>query len=204
VGLPGLLPQPRAAVGYMFVIAAELAALSLAAPRIVTEVDAAAIHLTERSEALQEQAVEIAGRIGDSVPVIYGADMTASIAYRWKTQVNENVKAPAFFSALPEADHNELPGWDRAADGAFSLVLLRDSDQHPRERQRIELTGELIGPRAASVTMLEAEGRTRTERLMELVMLGDLVSLELAAAQGVDPGPIDAIGELKSRLGPLS
>ncbi len=45
VGLPGLLPQPRTAVGYLFCVAAELAVLALAAPRIATEIDAAAAHL---------------------------------------------------------------------------------------------------------------------------------------------------------------
>ncbi len=44
IGLPAGL-QPRAAVGYMFCVAAELAALALAGPRINTEIDAAASHL---------------------------------------------------------------------------------------------------------------------------------------------------------------
>ena len=204
IGLPGLLPQPRAAVGYMFAIAAELAVLTLSAPRIHTEIDSAAAQLSERSEALQQRAKELAAELGDTVPVFYGSDLTTAVAYRWKTQVNENVKAPAFFSPLPEADHNELPGWTGAGEDVFSAVLLQDSDQHPRERRRIELTGELIAPHAAAVATVEAEGETRTARLLELVMLGDLVSLELAANRGVDPGPIDAIAELKEKLGPSS
>ena len=32
-------------------------------------------------------------------------------------------------------------------------------------------------------------------------MLGDLVSLRLAEARGVDPGPVDAIEGLKDELG---
>jgi len=204
VGLPGLLPQPRTAVGYMFCVAAELAVLALAAPRIATEIDAAASHLSERTEALVARAVELAEQLGEAVPVIYGADLTAAVGYRWKTQVNENAKTPAFFSALPEADHNELPGWTRAKEdaGSLALVLLQDPDLHPRERRRIELTGEVIAPFAEAVLTVEAEGETRTARVLELVMLGDLVSLELAARRGVDPGPIDAISELKQKMGP--
>jgi glucose/mannose-6-phosphate isomerase len=202
IGLPGLVPQPRAAVGYMFCAAVELAVLSLASARIATEVDGAAEHLASRSEAIAERAAELAERVGDATPVIYGADLTAAAAYRWKTQVNENSKAPAFFSRLPEADHNELPGWS-GADGAgpFAAILLEDADQHPRERRRIELTAELIGPHASAVATVEVEGQTRTARVLELVMLGDLFSIELAARRGVDPGPIDAIAELKERMG---
>ena len=202
VGLPGLLPQPRAAVGYMFCVAAELAALALAAPGIRTEIDTAASHLTARAEALQARARELADSIEDSTPVIYGAELTAAAAYRWKTQVNENAKSPAFFSRLPEADHNELPGWTLAERfGSFSAILLEDADQHPRERRRIELTGDLIGQHAATVSVVEAQGENRTARVLELVMLGDLLSLELAARRDIDPGPIEAVEELKERMG---
>ena len=67
---------------------------------------------------------------------------------RWKTQVNENAKLPAFFSELPEADHNEICGWDGRAGGARSRrVMLEDADQHPRVRRRFELTAEAIARR---------------------------------------------------------
>ena len=52
VGLPGIF-QPRAAVAYMFVVAAEVAALAGIAPRVHTEIDAAAAFLEREAEALQ-------------------------------------------------------------------------------------------------------------------------------------------------------
>ena len=48
---------------------------------------------------------------------------------------------------------------------------------------------------------LETEGETRTERLLWSVMLGDLLSLELAAREEVDPTPVVMIENLKDRLG---
>ena len=37
---------------------------------------------------------------------------------RWKTQMNENGKVPAWAAALPELDHNEVVGWsERRGDG---------------------------------------------------------------------------------------
>jgi glucose/mannose-6-phosphate isomerase len=199
IGLPAGL-QPRAAVGYMFCTAAELAALALGAQRIHTEIDAAAFALKDAKDDLARGAEELAGDLGDAVPVIYGSDLTAPVAYRWKAQVNENGKAPAFASALPEADHNELEGWS-GTDGAFSAVFLEDRDQHPRVRRRFELTAKLIEPHAQSVVRLETEGETRTERLMRCVMLGDLLSLNVAAQRGVDPMPVESIERFKSELG---
>lgn len=197
VGLPGIL-QPRAAVAYMLTIATEVAALAGVAPRLHTEIDAAAAFLGERTEALQTRADEIAAQLKDSVPVILGADLTAPVARRWKAQVNENAKLPAFFSELPEANHNELCGW---AGDAFAAVLLEDADQHPRVRRRFELTGETISSAGADVVRLETEGDTRIARLLWVTMLGDLVSLALAEARGVDPLPVEAIEGFKAALG---
>ncbi|MGH2981681.1 MAG: bifunctional phosphoglucose/phosphomannose isomerase [Solirubrobacterales bacterium] len=200
IGLPAALPAPRAAVGYMFTVAAETAALA-GAPRIRTEIDAAATHLEGLRDSLLERAAQIAARLEGTVPVIYGADLTAPVARRWKAEINENAKLPAFWSELPEANHNELAGWTDAPAGIFSAVFLADPDQHPRERRRIELTAEAVSAPAAAVERLETVGENRTERLLSAVMLGDLVSLHLAALRGVDPTPIEAIDAMKSKLG---
>ncbi|MFI5025708.1 MAG: bifunctional phosphoglucose/phosphomannose isomerase [Solirubrobacterales bacterium] len=198
IGLPGILPAPRTAVAYMLVCVAEVAALAGLAPRIHTEIAAAASFLGECAEDLQRRAAEIAGRIGQGVPIVIGADLTAPVARRWKTQINENAKLPAFFSELPEADHNEICGW---SGDAFAAVMLEDADQHPRERQRFQLTAESIVAGGATAIDVETEGETRVARLLWATMLGDLVSLELASARGVDPLPVEAIDTLKSALG---
>jgi glucose/mannose-6-phosphate isomerase len=201
IGIPSGL-QPRAAVGYMFAIAAEVAATIQAAEPIRTEIDAAAAWLSERSDALVARSAEIAGSLGESAPTVYGCDLTVPVAYRWKTQINENAKRHAFTHELPELDHNEIVAWDPGTEGgAFSAVFLEDSDQHPRERQRAELTTKLIEPSAKSVLRVEMEGPNRTARMLWGVMLGDLVSLHLAAARGVDPSPIAMIERLKDELG---
>jgi glucose/mannose-6-phosphate isomerase len=201
IGVPSGL-QPRAAVGYSFAIAAEAAALVGAAPAIRTDIDGASAWLSDQSDALADRAAEIAGQLEGAVPLIYGSDLTGAVAYRWKTQVNENAKWPAFSAELPEVDHNEIVGWDPAAGvGPFAAVFLSDRDQHPRQRERAELTARMIGPAAQAVVQVETEGETRAARLLWAVLLGDLVSLHLAGARGVDPQPVEVIDELKRRLG---
>ena len=200
VGLPGIF-QPRAAVAYMFVVAAEVAALAGAAPRVHTEIDTAAAFLGEQLDALRRQAAEIAERLDGTIPVFYGADLTAPVARRWKTQVNENAKLPSFWAGLPEADHNEICGWNETAAGAgLAAVFIEDRDQHPRERRRFELTATAVGE-AATALRLETVGETRVERLFWAVVLGDLVSLELAERRGVDPLPVEAIERFKQEMG---
>jgi glucose/mannose-6-phosphate isomerase len=199
IGLPGIF-QPRAAVAYMFAVAAEVAALAGAGPRLHTEIDAAAAFLEGEREGLRARAAEIASQLEGAVPVVYGADLTTPVARRWKTEVNENAKLHSFFSELPEADHNELCGWDGPGAG-FAAVFLEDCDQHPRERRRFELTADAVAATGAAVVRVETAGETRVARLLWATMLGDLVSLELTAVRGVDPLSIEPIERLKEAMG---
>ena len=194
--------QPRAAVGYLFVVAAEVAALAGAAVAIRTEIDAAAQTLAEARDSLVERSVDLADAIAETIPVIYGNDLTRPIAYRWKTEVNENAKQPAFWNEMPEMGHNEIVGWaEGSGSERFSAIFLLDSDQHPRQRSRMEVTAEQIAGDVGHVELVEIEGESRTARMLQALMLGDLVSLHLAARRGVDPTPIVAIEQLKERLG---
>jgi len=201
IGLPGIF-QPRAAVAYMFTIVAEVAALAGASPRVHTEIDAAAAFLEREAESLQARAAEIAAQLEGTFPVVYGADLTTPVARRWKCQVNENAKLPSFFSELPEADHNELCGWDAPGSG-LAAVFLEDADQHPRIRRRFALTAAGVAGDGAPTVRVETAGETRVARLLWATMLGDLVSLELAKARGVDPLPVEAIESFKEAMGPV-
>ncbi|HEX5763088.1 MAG TPA: SIS domain-containing protein [Solirubrobacterales bacterium] len=202
VGLPGILQAPRSAVAYILVVTAEVAALCGAAPRIHDEIEAAAVGLESRRDDLRARAAAIASRLAGTLPTIIGAGPTVPAARRWKTQANENAKLPAFFSELPEADHNELCGWGGAPPGTqLSVVLLEDAGQDPRERRRFELTAQSIEAEGVLVERVPTDGESVTERLLCGVMLGDFVSLALAEERGVDPLPIEAISDLKDALG---
>jgi glucose/mannose-6-phosphate isomerase len=174
--------MPRAAVAYMTVAALQVAALCGLGPGMNSELDVAADHLEELVIEWGPEgppdglAKRLARALHGSVPVIAGAGLTTPIAYRWKTQVNENAKMPAYALELPELDHNEIVGWPAAPEfGRFSAVFLDDCDMHPRVKERIELTAALIAPGATGVHRIESRGQTAVERVFSLVLLGDLV-----------------------------
>ncbi len=206
IPLPGGF-QPRAAVAYMTIAALEVAAQCGAGPRLTSEIDVAASHTEQLVAEWGPDADEdsLAKRIArgllGTTPVIMGAGLTTPVAYRWKTQINENSKLPCFAHELPELDHNELVGWEGAREvGQFAAVFLDDSDAHPRVKERMDLTERLISNNAVASFRLETRGQTAIERVISLVMLGDLVSIYLAALRGVDPGPVKMIDELKAAL----
>ena len=206
IGVPAGM-QPRAAVAYMLVGALECAALCGAAPSLRAEVEAASEPLRRLAADWGPDASEdafpkrLARRFQGFLPVIYGAAATAPVAFRWKTQINENAKLPAFSAELPEADHNELNAWE-GAPGLASLgaIFLDDGGADAALRRRLALTAREIGAFASALEEVPTFGTTPVERVAAGVMLGDFVSVYLAVLRGVDPTPVEAIERFKRSL----
>jgi len=203
IGVPAGM-QPRAAVAYMTVGALEAAALAGVTDSLRGEVEAASSPLRELAEEWGPDAdpdcepKALARSLAGQVPVVYGAELTAAVSVRWRSQLNENAETAAFDGVLPEMDHNEICGWGQPT---FTAVFLEDEEQHARVKRRIELTAEVVAAAGSPVERVSARGETRTERVLSLVLLGDLTSLYLAVLNGVDPTPVARIEDLKQRLG---
>ena len=194
IGVPAGM-QPRAAVVYMLVAALETAAACGAAPSLRGEIEAAPAAL----EGLAEEAEALAERLVGRVATVYGAELTAPVAMRWKTQLNENAKVPAFHGELPEANHNEVCSY-ADADMPLTLVLLEAPGQHERVAARFDATEAVAADAGVPVETVAARGDGAVAHVMSLVHIGDLASVHLAYALGRDPTPVEAIADLKSRL----
>ncbi len=192
--VPGGL-QPRAALGYLFgAVASAFGRAGLAAEGLAEEAAAGA----ELADA--EAAAELGAQLADTVPLVYGAGPLAVVAYRWKTQLNENAKMHAFSHAFPEAGHNEIVGWEGASVARFAAVFLRDSRDGADSRRMMDVTADLIRGDAALMVDVEARGDTAAARAFSLVAHGDWVSYHAALSRGVDPTPVQRLVALKSRL----
>ena len=169
-------------------------------------IDAAVAQLRRRlaGGAADELAAAVSRRIGRQVPIVYGGGGIGGVAARrWKRQFNENAKMPAFWNQVPELCHDEISGWGQNGDVTrqlFSLVELRHGFEHARLAPRFGATRDLVDECVHQILTVEAEGGGRLAQLLDLMYFGDWASCYLALQNDVDPGPIDAIAALKSRL----
>jgi glucose/mannose-6-phosphate isomerase len=149
-------------------------------------------------------ADDLAGALDHRVAVIYGAEGVGALAaYRWKTQINENGKAIAYCSVLPELDHNELEAWSTypgISRDRVGVMWLRDPADDPRLARRADLTRDLLVGRVGTAGEVHAQGEGVLARLFSLVVVGDLLSVALAERAGVDPTTVKVIASLKDRL----
>lgn len=147
-------------------------------------------------------AKQLAARLYAHLAIIYGAGFLSTTAQRWKTQINENSKAWAFYEIFPELNHNAVVGYEFPADLAQSLfvVLLRSPKLHPRTLIRYKLTAEMLSNVKVGHEIIDARGESALSQVMSLVFFGDWVSYYLALLNETDPYPVKIIDFLKKRL----
>ena len=157
----------------------------------------------DASNEVFEISKDIASQIGSKTAVIYaGSDLTYLVAQRWKTQINENSKSKAYVGFMPEVHHNEILSWEADQEGSknnFILILLR-GDDYKKIDDRFEFTKEIIGSKVDTIDVRNISSENLIIDLFHLVLIGDLVSVNLADQLDIDPFNIDVIENLKKKL----
>lgn len=205
VNVPGGL-QPRAALGHLLGTAAMIAAGSGLIPSPAPDLEEAADlvdSLTEADGAGWALASDLAADLSTRAVIVYGSTgLTAPVAQRWKAQINENAKRPAWFSVFPELDHNEIVGWaaDPGVNRRLGIVTLTDRDDGARVSSRMRITREVTAGDVDWIGEVRSQGESPLARMLSLTAVGDMVSVALAEASGIDPMPVAPIEDLKNRL----
>ena len=201
--------QPRAALGFSFLptlgVLQKLGFLkdkSADVAETVQVLEKLSARLGENSPLTGNPAKQLAQRLYGCLPVIYGAGIAAEAAHRWKTQINENGKAWAFFEVFPELNHNATVGYPFPPEIAqkIRVILLRSPLFNERVKLRYEVTCELLKRAGVAYEFVDSEGKSALSQMMSLVMMGDFASYYLAILYGVDPSPVDVISYLKDQL----
>ena len=163
---------------------------------------------TRRDELLPDgnEAQRLAHAIAGTIPLVYGGGVLGGVAAaRWKAQVNQTAKAPAFIGELPDVVHGELAGWGQHGDVTrqiLSLVLLRHDDEPPAVAEQFVDVETWSDEVMTGIHTVRAAGEGALAQLFDLAFFGDVVALELAAAVGIDPGPTPVITPSPSHAAP--
>jgi glucose/mannose-6-phosphate isomerase len=200
--------QPRAALGHLtFAMLGALEAAGLL-PTIAGDVQEtlASIRgliagMTPAVPLADNPAKELADWLGDRVAVIWGADGVGAVAaMRWKTQMNENGKVPAWHAAMSELDHNEVVGWVTPFGSMHAVIALRSDHEQREIAARFPLSLDIARDAGAEVREVTVPGRGALATLLSLVTIGDFASCYVGLRRGADPTPVEVIQGLKAAL----
>ena len=201
--------QPRAALGFSFIpVLGVLQKLDFLSDKSADVDETFSVlenlssKLDEKSSISTNPAKQLAGRLYGRLSVIYGAGIASEAAHRWKTQINENGKAWAFYEVFPELNHNATVGFPfpEKLTRNIRVVMLRSPLFNERVKLRYEVTCELLKRAGVEYEYVDAEGKSALAQMMSLVMMGDFASYYLAILYKVDPSPVEVINYLKDRL----
>lgn len=201
--------QPREALGYSFLLLLGILVRLDLLPDMSPEVEEG-IAVLQALRAEIEPAVpleknpakELASWLHDCLPTVYGGDLLAPVARRWKGQLNENSKSWAFFEELPEMDHNAIAGIANPPSfaGRVRALFLTSEHDYPRNRLRQEVTRHVFEEAGVPCRTVAGRGKSPLAQVLSTVLLGDAISYYLAMLYRVDPTAIPAIHALKRAL----
>lgn len=192
IKIPGGL-QPRSSLGYMLM---PLFNTFLRQDESVLERTS---NLLAQMDDNNEEIEAEAGRISENhlIPVIYGFSPYRAIAYRWKTQFNENSKIMAFSNYFPELDHNEIIPLKATYRRELFRFYTFGVNADERIAMRIKGTASVSG---VEFTHVKSPGSTVVEKLFYLIHYGDYLTYHLARQRNIDPVEVTAIEGLKKIL----
>jgi len=206
IEIPGGMP-PRAALGYSFVPLFRIFSMLNILDEDETVLEEAHTFLANKVEELSDiegnLALEIAGKIHGTLPVIYSDHLLLEpVNLRWRGQIEENAKEIVYGNFFPEMNHNEIVGWQKSdhLKGKTSVIILTDKEDNERVAIRQQIVKELIKDHTNAIIEVSTTGESRLIRVFSLIQLADWVSIYLAFLNQLDPTEIKNIDYLKKRL----
>ena len=202
--------EPRSAVGYsLMLLAAFMSNMGLAAIDDAGAEEAAAslektlAGLSEEVPTGKNPAKQIAISLENRTAAVYGGGLFSGMARRWKTQLNENAKAWAFFEEIPELLHNAVEAFTQPPGGGLGLsaLLLRPSINDDPLAAHYNAVEKLLKDSSIPFHVARGNaGESPLAQLLDMLALGDYVSYYLAMLKGVDPSPSPNIDRSKQLL----
>ncbi len=150
----------------------------------------------------QNFAKSSAENLNGKIPLLYSSNpVLSAVAYRWKCQINENTKYPAYFHTFPEMNHNEIEAWEnKSFNNHFMPVFLRFFNEENNYEKRIRVFKKLLNEQNIDYLEFFADGDIPLTKVFSLIYLGDMISFYLAILNQTNPTTINFINYLKQNI----
>ncbi len=190
--------HPRHAIGYM--IGYTLAVIRCAGgPDLSGRIGEFIPALREYRDSVSSEngrAMVIAKALMGTVPVICSDSYMRSVAFRWKTQVNENSKFVAFCESEPEFGRCCGGAWAKDPRDGCTVIVLRGDVPDPAVLDSdIDLMRD-----SQSAMVVRIDGKTPLENMFRAIILGDYVSVFMAEIRGIDAAEVKPVMQVKAKL----
>ena len=192
--------QPRLGTGY--IVLGTIALFNRIGLITIEENEAAeAIEsLKTDTDKIMENAVAMAEKIQNNIPLIFAAGFLEGNAHIMRNQINETAKSFSDFAVLPELNHHLMEGLKNPKDRKL-ICLFLESDLYPQIiNKRIELTKDVVGKNGVEVASYKVIGENRLSQMLNVLSFGGFLSFYLAILYDQDPSVIPWVDYFKEQL----
>jgi len=200
--IPDGMP-PRAALGYSLTLLAQLFHLLGIASFPKLSFDAAANLIIQEQDNIKAEALVIAQKIHQTIPVVFCSEGFEGSSIRACQQFNENAKMLCWHSVVPEMNHNELVAWNKKYTN-LSALFVRSNLEFYRNTKRLDILQNHVKPYVVEQIILQTKGQNLVEQNIYLIHLVDWISFYASELNEVDVNDIEVLINLKKELAHLA
>ncbi len=139
--------------------------------------------IEEGKEKMLKLANELSSSINGVIPVFYGSKYFP-IAIRFKQEVNENAKYPAFYGEIPEVNHNEIESYVNGKS-LFPIVIGNE--------ELDKVTAQVLNAK-----LIELPFNDVLMNVSSLMFLAGVTSIKMAERMGVEPEKLSIIPKARA------
>jgi len=150
----------------------------------------------------EKEGKTLAKKLQNFIPIIYSSARNGSIAFNWKIRFNETGKVPSFYNTFPELNHNEIVGFNREKStkklsNYFYFIFLKDIDDHPRVKLRMDVLKEIYKKKELPVKEYELKGNNIWEKIFSSLFLADWAAYYTAMEYNLNAQETEIIDRFK-------
>ena len=192
--------QPRIGFGYLIGgimgLLSNLKVLNLHKDSIITAINNVKI------PEIEKEAEQIAKKIFNKYPYYIVSEFLTGVGNAIANQTNETAKSISSFRVIPELNHHLMEGLKNPNElKRISIFIFFFSKLFSSSIQkRFIITKEIVEKNNIETLWYELKGKNKVEQVLELMILGNFLTMNLSTLYGENPMTVPYVDYFKKKL----
>ena len=151
---------------------------------------------------IEKEAEQIAKKIFNKYPYYIVSEFLTGVGNAIANQTNETAKSISSFRVIPELNHHLMEGLKNPNElKRISIFIFFFSKLFSSSIQkRFIITKEIVEKNNIETLWYELKGKNKVEQVLELMILGNFLTMNLSTLYGENPMTVPYVDYFKKKL----